>query len=225
MGIRPAARELSVQEVRQPRLVDILFAWPERRPVRVGACHAVPFHDVADPAPGGDHAPSGQSGLGLPGPMAFAAVAPGRPHVIRDRIDPLRFRMFHHPVVGGTGNAQYPALRRYRAVAGVGPYHACFRANTGAACFKRRPPSRLSVELPRFDQLVLLGRAVALGPGGAAVADSLHPPARRGMADVASRPDLAGGLARPVQPHDLPLERFLEMTRMIRIGHRGSPIS
>ena len=44
------------------------------------------------------------------------------------------FQMFHHPVVGGAGNAQYPALRRYRAAGGVGPHHACFRANTGAAC-------------------------------------------------------------------------------------------
>ena len=31
-------------------------------------------------------------------------------------------------------HAEDPALRRYRAAAGVGPHHACFRANTGAAC-------------------------------------------------------------------------------------------
>ena len=39
-----------------------------------------------------------------------------------------------HPVVGGAGNVRYPALRRYRVAGGVGPYHACLRANTGAAC-------------------------------------------------------------------------------------------
>ena len=55
-------------------------------------------------------------------------------HVAGDRVHPLGFGMFDHPVAGGAGNAQYPALCRYRAAGGVGPYHACLRANAGAAC-------------------------------------------------------------------------------------------
>lgn len=75
-----------------------------------------------------------RGGLDLPGAVAFAAVAPGRAHVAGDWIRTLRLGMLDHPVVGGAGNARYPALRRYRAAGGVGPYHACLRANTGAAC-------------------------------------------------------------------------------------------
>lgn len=55
------------------------------------------------------------------------------PPVARER---LGFGMFGHPVVGGAGNAQYSALRRYRITGGVGPYHCYFRANISAACFK-----------------------------------------------------------------------------------------
>ena len=69
-----------------------------------------------------------QGGLDLPGAVAFAAVAPDRTHVAGDRIRTLRPGMPGHPVVGGAGNAQYPALRRYRVAGGVGPYHVYFRA-------------------------------------------------------------------------------------------------
>ena len=62
------------------------------------------------------------------------AVAPDRAHVAGDRVHPPGFGMFDHPVVGGAGNARYPALRRYRITGGVGPYHCYFRANAGAAC-------------------------------------------------------------------------------------------
>ena len=75
-----------------------------------------------------------QGGLDLPGAVAFAAVAPDRAHVAGDRIRTLRPGTPGHPAVGGAGNARYPASRRYRAAGGVGPYHACLRANTGAAC-------------------------------------------------------------------------------------------
>ena len=75
-----------------------------------------------------------QGGLDLPGAVAFAAVAPDRAHVAGDRIRTLGFGMPGHPVAGGAGNARYPASRRYRVAGGVGPYHACLRANTGAAC-------------------------------------------------------------------------------------------
>ena len=131
--VRGVAFELAVQQVRELRLVD-------PRPVRFGpsarvrARHALFAHDVADTSPGRGDAPPLQRGLDLPGAVTFAAVAPDRAHVVGDRIHPLGFGMLDHPVVGGAGNAQYPALRRYRAAGGVGPYHACLRANTGAAC-------------------------------------------------------------------------------------------
>ena len=67
--------------------------------------------------------------------MAFAAVAPDGMHVAGDRIHAPGPGMSDHPVVGGAGNARYPALRRYRVAGGVGPYHVYPRANTGAACF------------------------------------------------------------------------------------------
>ena len=91
-------------------------------------------HDVADASAGRGDAPPFRGGLDLPGAVAFAAVAPGRAHVAGDWIRTLRLGMPDHPVVGGAGNARYPALRRYRAAGGVGPYRACLRANTGAAC-------------------------------------------------------------------------------------------
>ena len=75
-----------------------------------------------------------QGGLDLPGAVASAAVAPDRAHVAGDRIRTLRPGTPGHPVTGGAGNVRYPASRRYRAAGGVGPYHACLRANTGAAC-------------------------------------------------------------------------------------------
>ena len=133
MRVRGVAVEPAVQQVREPGLVG-------PRPVRFGpsarACarHAPFAHDAADASPGRGDALPFQGGLDLPGAVAFAAVAPDRAHVAGDRIRTLRPGMPGHPVVGGAGNAQYPALRRYRVAGGVGPYHACLRANTGAAC-------------------------------------------------------------------------------------------
>ena len=49
-------------------------------------------------------------------------------------VDAFDLGVVGHPVVRGFRHAEDPALRRYRAAAGVGPHHACFRANTGAAC-------------------------------------------------------------------------------------------
>ena len=95
---------------------------------RVRARHALFAHDVADASPGRGDALPFQGGLDLPGAVAFAAVAPDRAYVAGDRIHTLRLGMPDHPVVGGAGNAQYPALRRYRAAGGVGPYHVYFRA-------------------------------------------------------------------------------------------------
>ena len=102
--------EPAVQQVREPGLVG-------PRPVRfepsarVRARHALFAHDVADASPGRGDAPPFQCGLDLPGAVAFAAVAPDRAHVAGDRIHALGLGMLDHPVVGGAGNAQYPALR------------------------------------------------------------------------------------------------------------------
>ena len=60
-----------------------------------------------------------------------ATRAPRHPH---GGVDAFGLGVSEHPAVGRLGNAQDPALRRYRAAAGVGPYGLCFRANTGAAC-------------------------------------------------------------------------------------------
>ena len=131
--VRGVTVELAVRQVREPGLVG-------PRPVRFGPLarvrtrHAPPAHDAADAPSGRGDALPFQGGLDLPDAVASAAVAPDRAHVAGDRIHMLRPGMPGHPVVGGAGNAQYPALRRYRAAGGVGPYHACLRANTGAAC-------------------------------------------------------------------------------------------
>ena len=61
-----------------------------------------------------------------------ATRAPRHPH--GGGVDAFGLGVSEHPAVGRLGNAQDPALRRYRAAAGVGPYGLCFRANTGAAC-------------------------------------------------------------------------------------------
>ena len=78
---------------------------------RVRARHALFAHDAADAPPGRGNALPFQGGLDLSGAVAFAAVAPDRAHVAGDRIHMLRLGMPDHPVVGGAGNAQYPALR------------------------------------------------------------------------------------------------------------------
>ena len=131
--VRGVAAGLAVQRVRESGLVG-------PRPVRFGpsarvrARHALFAHDAADASPGRGDAPPFQGGLDFPGAVAFAAVAPDRAHVAGDRIRTLRPGTPGHPVTGGAGNVRYPASRRYRAAGGVGPYHACLRANTGAAC-------------------------------------------------------------------------------------------
>lgn len=83
---------------------------------RVRARHTLFVHDAADASPGRGDALPFQNGLDLPGAVAFAAVAPDRAHVAGDRIHMLRLGMLRlgmpgHPVVGGAGNARYPALR------------------------------------------------------------------------------------------------------------------
>lgn len=111
--MRGVAVELAVQQVRELRLVD-------PRPVRfessarVRARHALFVHDAADAPPGRGDALPFQGGLDLPGAVASAAVAPDRVHVAGDRVHPLGFGMFDHPVVGGAGNAQSTNLRCLR---------------------------------------------------------------------------------------------------------------
>ena len=108
--VRGVAFELAVQQVRELRLVDPRLVRFEPS-ARVRARHALFAHDVADTSPGRGDAPPFQSGLDFPGAVAFAAVAPDRAHVAGDRIHALGLGMPGHPVVGGAGNAQYPALR------------------------------------------------------------------------------------------------------------------
>ena len=106
------------------------------RPVpgpRIRARHAPGLHDPVDAAARHDDALMFQDGLDLPGPVHSAAVAPHASHILLMGVGPFGLGVSEHPAVGRLGNAQGPALRRYRAAAGVGPYHACFRANTGAA--------------------------------------------------------------------------------------------
>ena len=109
-GARLVAVELAVDDVREPGLVN-------PRPVRFGPLarirtrHALFAHDVADAPPGRGDAPPFQGGLNLPDAVASAAGVPDRAHVAGDRIHPLGFGMPGHPVVGGAGNARYPALR------------------------------------------------------------------------------------------------------------------
>lgn len=68
------------------------------------------------------------------------------------------------PAVRGAGHARDPALRRYRAAAGVGRHRRRFRANIGAACFSastsipRRAFSRSS-PMRRFHSGVRLSAA------------------------------------------------------------------
>ncbi len=127
MRVRDVAVGPAVQQVRGPGLVGPRLARFEPS-ARVRARHALFAHDAADASSGRGDAPPFQGGLDLPGAVAFAAVAPDRAYVAGDRIHTLRLGMPDHPVVGGAGNAQYPALRRYRAAGGVGPYHVYFRA-------------------------------------------------------------------------------------------------
>lgn len=165
-----------------------------------------------------------QGGLDLPGAVAFAAVAPDRAHVAGDRIRTLRPGMPGHPVVGGAGNVRYPALRRYRVAGGVGPYHACLRANTGAACSETSASIsncllRLPGSISSFRPGVRLSAARA-----EPVADALDPAPRGRSRDVVLGPDLPGWLAALARLHDLPFERLVVVAGMFRVGHRRPPI-
>ena len=105
VGARLVAVELAVEDVREPGLVDPRLVWFECS-ARVRARHAPPFHDADDAPSGGGDAPPLQRGLDLPGAVTLMAVAPDRVHVAGDRVHPLGFGMFDHPVVGGAGNAR-----------------------------------------------------------------------------------------------------------------------
>ena len=175
VGARLVAVELAVEDVREPGLVGPRLVWFERS-ARVRARHAPPFHDVDDAPSGGGDAPPLQRGLDLPGAAALMAVAPDRVHVAGDRVHPPGFGMFDHPVVGGAGNAQYSALRRYRITGGVGPYHCYLRANTGAACSETSTSiSNCLLRLRSSTGSFCSGGAVVGGFRGAAVADALDP--------------------------------------------------
>lgn len=136
------------------------------------------------------------------------------------RVGALGLGVFEHPVAGRLGNAQDPALRRYRAAAGVGPYHACFRANTGAACSETS--TSISSCLSRFrNSISSFSSGVRLS--AAFVEPLLRIPCtqrrsvERGMPYSALICD--DGLPFPLRLHDLPLELLLVMTGTIRIGH------
>ena len=101
---------------------------------RMRARHAPGLHDPVDAAARHDDALMFQGGLDPPGPVHPAAVAPHASHILLMGVGPFGLGVVEHPVVCRLRHAQDPALRRYRAAAGIGPYHACFRANTGAAC-------------------------------------------------------------------------------------------
>ena len=182
-------------------------------------------HDVADASAGRGDASPFRGGLDLPGAVAFAAVASGRAHVAGDWIRTLRLGMLDHPVVGGAGNARYPALRRYRAAGGVGPYHACLRANTGAACSE----TSTSTSNRRSHLLSSTGSFCSDVRLSAARVEPLSrmPWTQRCRVDRAmSCPALTSrdGLPLPLRLHDLPFERLAVVTGMFRVGHRRPPI-
>ena len=153
----------------------------------------------------------------LGGPVS---VAPHAPHILPMGVGPFGLGAVEHPVAGRLGNAQDPALRRYRAAAGVGPYHACFRANTGAACSETS--TSISSCLSRFrNSISSFSSGVRLS--AAFVEPLLRIPCtqrrsvERGMPYSALICD--DGLPFPLRLHDLPLELLLVMTGTIRIGH------
>lgn len=86
----------------------------------VGARQAVFPHDTANPAPADRFARPSQRRLYLARAVAAAARLVGRGHVGLDGIGRLRgVGPRAHGVVGRPGHAEYLALRRYRAAAGV----------------------------------------------------------------------------------------------------------
>ena len=130
------------------------------------------LHDPVDAAARHDDARMPRGVLDLPAPIDLAAVAPHASHILLMGVGPFGLGVSEHPAVGRLGNAQDPALRRYRAAAGVGPYGLCFRANTGAACSETSTSiSNWRLRPPQRDQLVPLRRPVVGRPGRTAVAD------------------------------------------------------
>ena len=133
MGARLAPVEPAGRQVGRRAVVRFCRMRPAAGP-RIRARHAPGLHDPVDAAARHDDALMFQDGLDLPGPVHSAAVAPHASHILLMGVGPFGLGVSEHPAVGRLGNAQDPALRRYRAAAGVGPYGLCFRANTGAAC-------------------------------------------------------------------------------------------
>ena len=219
MGARRIAIELAGEDVGSRVVVRPGRAWPIGG-LGTGAGHAVPLHDPVDAAAGERHALMFQGVPDLPGPVHLAAVPPHALHILLVRVGALGLGVFEHPVAGRLGNAQNPALRRYRAAAGVGPYHACFRANTGAACSETS--TSISSCLSRFrNSISSFSSGVRLS--AAFVEPLLRIPCtqrrsvERGMPYSALICD--DGLPFPLRLHDLPLELLLVMTGTIRIGH------
>lgn len=198
MGARRIAIELAGEDVGSRVVVRPGRAWPIGG-LGTGAGHAVPLHDPVDAAAGQRHALVPQGVPDLPGPVHLAAVPPHALHILLVRVGALGLGVFEHPVAGRLGNAQDPALRRYRAAAGVGPYRACFRANTGAACSETSTSissclSRFRNSISSFSSGVRLSAAFV----EPLLRIPLHPTPQRGTRDAVLRPDLRRRLAVPV---------------------------
>ena len=193
MGARRIANELAGEDVGSRVVVRPGRAWPIGG-LGIGAGHAVPLHDPVDAAAGQRHALVPQGVPDPPGPVHLAAVPPHALHILLVRVGAFDLGAFEHPVAGRLGDAQNPALRRYRAAAGVGPYHACFRANTGAAC------SETSTSISNWR----LRFRNSISPFSSLIRDD--------------------GLPFPLRLHDLPLELLLVTTGTIQIGHDDQPL-
>lgn len=68
-------------------------------------------------------------------PVTFAVVIPYRLRIIRCHFDLLRFRMLSH--LAAVSNRDAPIIPHNTDIRQwtTGPYHACFRINTGSACY------------------------------------------------------------------------------------------
>lgn len=224
MGARRIAIELAGEDVGSRVVVRPGRAWPIGG-LGIGAGHAVPLHDPVDAAAGQRRALVPQGVPDPPGPVHLAAVPPHALHILLVRVGAFGLGAFGHPVAGRLGDAQDPALRRYRAAAGVGPYHACFRANTGAAC-SETSTSISSWRLRFRNSISPFSSGVRLP--AAFVEPLLRIPCtqrrsvERGMPYSALIRD--DGLPFPLRLHDLPLELLLVMTGTIRIGHDDQPL-
>ena len=127
------AIEFAAEDVRGRIVVRFCRMRPVPGP-RIRARHAPGLHDPVDAAARHDDALMPRGVLDLPAPIDLAAVAPHASHILLMGVDAFGLGVVEHPVVRELRHAEDPALRRYRAAAGVGPYGLCFRANTGAAC-------------------------------------------------------------------------------------------